>query len=400
MSKVKYSLDKRGNGIFNPVIVRISHAGQQVKRSTGIKLQPADWDEGSQYPKDKLSFEFENLARLESDIMNRVTKDSNTDLIKLIDSVMKKPEIKPNEDRLVNLIASFVESKSNQYSNSTILHYEKLSELIKSYCIGNKTKCFISNIDKSWVSKLVDYMSYEVKYSNSTTEVMLKKLISVLNYYDKPVKFKISDVMRGMKKAKSVNGPKPYLTFKQIADIYEFVIDTYGDISIEANVFRIFMFGAYTGARFNELMNLKPSMVSKEGVLTYTTSKNGKRISVPLNDWCMLYVDRKEDRILSEISNKKCNTVLTRILTDFGMTQTKTVVRFNGKNREEEDKTLAELIVFHSSRRSYISNLLDHGLPIKDVALVTGISITTLINYYASSDQNEVNEKVLSILNR
>lgn len=398
MCKIKFSLDRRGNGDYNPVILRVNESGQQIKRSTKVKLKGSAWDVSSSFPKDKFSFEFEYLAKLERDILNRVNS-GNTNIKDVLSLVMDTPDSENKEDRLVNLIASFVEDKKQFYSQSAITHYEKLSELVKGYCIKAETKCFISNIDKNWISKFVDYMCYEIKYSNSTVEVMLKKLVSVLNYHDKTVKFKIADSMRGLKKAKSVNGPKPYLSLEQISKIYEFVYEKYGLDSIEYNVFRIFMFGSETGARFNELMKLTPKMV-ENGVLTYSTSKNTSRISVPLSGFCMIFVDHRNEKLLPQISNKVCNTVLTKILTEYGLTKSKIVVRFNGKNREEESKTLAELITMHSSRRSYCSNLIDNGMTFQEVADLTGISVLTLITYYSSSNKEERNKKVLSILNR
>jgi integrase len=410
MCSIKFIIDNRSKLEHKPILIRINHDGKTTRRSTGIKLTEDEWDNSAGFPKDKTSEEFKELASLEKIILNEIyptikelleRRPTMEEFKEAYDAHFNSTQVKTDSFRITDLIQAFIDSKKGIYSDSAIRHYERLKELVMDK-FGGSIYDNINSLDKTWALKFIDYLvsDEDLQYQNSTITVFLKKLISVLNFHDKQVPFRIADVMRGFKKSSDVNDDKPYICFSEIDCIDNFVAANYSSLDDEYKVIDLFVWCCHTGMRYNEAITVTCSMI-KDSILTYTTSKNNKRISVPLSRRCMDIVESKmRGRLFEDISNSKANTVLTKILRDYGMNDSKTVVRFSGKNKEVKEKSLADLISFHSSRRSYISNLLDNAVPIKDVALLTGISMSTLINYYASSNQEEVNSRVLEILNR
>jgi integrase len=407
MATTKFYLDTRTKKDKKAITMRVNHAGKSFNKGTGISIFPWDWDDKIGYPKDKTSEEFTELAAMESLLLgsyNSIKKGlrdvPSMDALKsTFEDNLARGGVTVNDNyTITGTIHSFIEQKESFYSKNTIKHYKKLEELVSDR-FGRTAEDTIDTLNKTWALKFIDYLCYECQYQNSTVEMLLKKLISVLNFYDITPPFKIADVMQGMKKSKNVNSDKPYLVFEQINDIYEFVYMNWGLDSLHYSVFRIFMFGAYTGARYNELMSLTPSMV-KDWILTYSTTKNGKRISVPLSDWCKVFVDHRNEKMLPQISNSVCNKILTEILEEYGMTDMVSVIRYSGKNMEVKEKSLAQLITFHSSRHSFASNLLDGGLTFQEVSDLMGISVQTLMSWYSHSNEEMRISKALAILNR
>lgn len=410
MCSVKFYLDGRSKGNDKTVLVKVNHGGSSFKRTTGIKISVENWNKENGFPLDKTSNEFKRLASIEKNISELVypkakeilgRTPSMVELREFFDSSTSEEVTDPGSEKVTLLIQSFIDHNRAMYSNSAIKHYEKLLEHV-NIKFGLTINNNVSTVNNRWASDFVDYLCYDDKagYQNSTVAMFLKKLISVFNFHDLGAPFKVANVMRGMKKSADVNEDKPYLSFEQISDIYDHVFIEFGPNSVEYNVFRMFIFCSNTGMRFNEFQKLKFDMVDDNNVLHYTPTKNNKRISVPLSSLCMQFIEEWKENKTAEMSNSRVNTVLTSILESYGMSNTRSVIRFSGKNREVEEKTLAELISFHSSRRSFVSNLIDNNVPLKDIALVTGISTSTLINYYSSSNQEEVNNRVLEILNR
>jgi integrase len=415
MCNVRYYLDKRSKKDKKAITMRVNHAGKSFNKGTGISIFPWDWDDKIGYPKDKTSAEFVELAATERllqksyEILKESIRDKpSMEALKATFDVAVERGTVDKDNTITGLIDNFIKQKEGIYSESSIKHYTKLKELVYDK-FGETLDDNLDHLNKTWGLKFIDYLCYKQGYQNSTVEMYLKKLISVLNFHDERPPFQMSDIMQGMKKSKSVNGDKPYLTFDELVklrDWYDMNLDKH-ITSEEGVAFYMFMFASYTGCRFNEILSLKKSDIVKDGdirLLKYRTTKNGKYITVPINSYCFSIIANFRsvscDNIFPKISNSVVNKHITNILSEYGLTQTKTLIRYSGKNMEVKEKSLAQLITFHSSRHSFASNLLDGGMTFQEVSDLMGISVQTLMSWYSHSNEEMRNSKALAILNR
>jgi len=270
-------------------------------------------------------------------------------------------------------------------------------ELVKSFTEKTKYTLDYNGINKTWILSFIDYLCYDREYTNSSVESFLKCLRSVLNFYDKPMKFKLAEVMKGLR-GKKIKNEVPFLTLEDLN-----IIKGYSGVEIYQmmDVRDLFLFCAYTGMRFNESQNINENnIVIQDGVtvLKYTTSKNGSTIEVPLNDWCRNTL-LKWNNTLPKMKNDFANKGVHELLKLCGFNKPVKIVKYNGKNRVEEVKPMYDVITFHDSRKSFGCNLIQGNMDLQSVSDLMGVNIQTLIEWYSKSNQQERNKKALNILN-
>jgi integrase len=194
---------------------------------------------------------------------------------------------------------------------------------------------------------------------------------------------------------------KVYLTNEQLSDLRKHKPSSK---SLE-KVKDLFLFASYTGLRHNELMRLTSADIQKRDgyrVLIYNTSKNNKVNEVPLNKVCEKIIDRwsKESMLLPTLSVSKCNIYIHQLLKEMEMDTMSTKVYYIGGERVEQVLPMYDLVTFHVSRHSYISNMIEAGMSVQEVSDLVGVSVITLVNHYSHSNKKLRNDKAIKILNQ
>lgn len=396
--KINFRLDNRSNSELKPILIQITHQGKQIKRSTGCRMTKKEWVKDSGKTSEVWSKLSLIRSFIDSEIFNFVLEFGEDptieDVKKMIDFETKKEE---ETTQITVLISKFIKAKEKIYSESRIHGYNRVLELINEFISDSDFKDDHSTINKTWVLSFIDFLCYTKEYTNSTVESILKRLRSVLNFYDIKMQFKMAEVMQGMR-GKKIKNEIPFLTLEEL----EHLFNKTSLNEQEDNVRDLFVFCAYTGMRFNECQNLTKDNFFYNGKMRmtrYTTSKNGITITVPLNHVSEKIV-REHNGELPKISNAKANEVLHKILRDCGFTEEYKTVHYNGKNRVEKIVPLCDLLTFHDSRKAFGCNLIEGGLDFQSVSDLMGINIDTLQKWYSKSNKQDRNLKALKILNR
>lgn len=291
---------------------------------------------------------------------------------------------------IANAIKKLISEKLNIYSEKRIFQYNRVLEFITE--IGDT-----ENITQEYVNRLFKHLS-DKGLSNSSSITYLKALTSALNYSSIQYSYRLQNVLRGVRNTSIQD--KVYLNNTELKKLHLYKTN---NPSLD-KVKDLFIFASYTGLRHNELMRLKKTNIVNKAeyqVLLYTTSKNNKTNEVPLNKICLEIINKwsRRDFILPTLSNAKCNEYLHRLLLMFGYTDSIVKVHYIGNKRIEQVMTKAELITFHSSRHSFVSNLIDRGMSFQDLSDLIGVSTNTLTKWYSHSNTDTRNKKALNILN-
>lgn len=375
--------------------MQINHARKQVKRSTGLRSS-----DGLTFKTDRaiatklLNIKddfFTKYDLLKSELERSLTMDE-------VKSILDTPKEKEVENfQITVLVDKFIEAKENIYSGSRISSYNRLKTLITDFTNDKPFTDDYKALNKTWVLSLIDYLAYELEYSNTSIESNLKAIRAVLNFYDIPTRFKMKEVMLGMRGDK-INNEIPFLTLDYLDKIWE--LEYKMDMKTE-DVQMLFLFCCYTGIRFSESQIITKdnvSVIDGVTVLTHTPSKNAKTVQVPLNGRCKTILEIYGTP--PKMSNAKANKTLHKILKDCGFTKIIQTVHYKGKNRIEKSTPLHDLLTFHDSRKSFGCNLIEGGLDMQSTSDLMGISLSTLMKWYSKSNKQERNIKALSILNR
>lgn len=284
-------------------------------------------------------------------------------------------------------INKVIRDKRDIYSSQRIAQYERVLEL---------TKDINSNrIDQEYANNLFNKMT-SLGLSNSTAITYIKVLISSLNYNSVRSDIKLSKILRGVRDTS--DSEKVFLTREELLKIRKHKAST----TTLDKVKDLFLFCCYTGMRHNEAMRLNTdNIISRNGIkiIRYTTSKNNKTNEVPINDVCRSIISKYGNSVVPKLSNAKANEYLHSLLYEIGFRDKIQKVHYIGKNRIEKAYMKCDLITFHNSRHTFVSNLIDMGMSFQDISDIIGVSTMTLSKWYAHSNTDTRNRKALDILN-
>lgn len=150
----------------------------------------------------------------------------------------------------------------------------------------------------------------------------------------------------------------------------------------------LFCFGCFTGQRFSDIMRFhKDDFDGRKW--DFTSMKNKKRVIVPFTGFITyaLPILQKYDYKLPVISNQKFNDYLKEIGKIAGIDSPVRIIRFSGVKEVQIRQPKYEFMSSHMARRTFVTVMLEKGVPITVVQKVTQHSdIRTLLKYEGHSE--------------
>jgi len=164
------------------------------------------------------------------------------------------------------------------------------------------------------------------------------------------------------------------------------------------NVRSLFLFGVYTGQRWSDIEAFDAQHLqglnTDRPVWIFTAHKTQKATRVPLVGFAgkALEVLKKHEYVLPKISGVKFNVYIKEIAKLAGIDSPVTLKRYSGKRMIEIKKPKYEFISSHCARRSFVTLLLEKGVPPTTIMKITGhTDLKTLMKYESTSDDAVVN---------
>ncbi|MFV0175015.1 site-specific integrase [Empedobacter falsenii] len=177
------------------------------------------------------------------------------------------------------------------------------------------------------------------------------------------------------------------LNINQVTEIYNF--DLSKNKRLE-QVRDLFLIGCLTGQRFSNYSNFSKKDVVGNTILVPDCKNKEKLLSIPLLK-VTKQILTKYDYNLPIITNQKFNEYIKEVfeLADFKM-NTKQIRHF-GKEINEENIPFYKRISSHTARRSFITIMLNQGVPAKVIMSITGhTSLSVFIAYYKPDDDFKI----------
>jgi integrase len=287
---------------------------------------------------------------------------------------------------MIKEIKKLIEDKKYLYSEKRIYQYRRALELCQELGNSKPTQSFANKLFQHMLSKGM---------TNDSAIAYIKPVISALNYCGVSHNIKVKDLLRGVRT--SSDDSREYLTSDQLTELYKHNPSSKSLLKVRD----LFLWCAYTGMRHNEASRVTLDDVKQLGgikIVKYSTTKNNKTLEVPLNKACLDILDRWNG--LPTLSNSRANKYIHELLDEVGYKETSVRVRYIGGRRVEDVMKLSDKITFHSSRHSFISNLINAGMSVQEVSDLAGVSVQTIIKHYAHSDKETRINKAFEILNK
>ena len=368
--------------------------GNRFVYSTGQKIPVRLWDKGYQNPirtksqKDQVIINAVTLRldRIKAEYLKldvqyqkqgkQLTKEQLKDEF---DIVFKGKQKKETPNDLESCFTDFYEFKfkDGSWSKSTKQRYMMLLGLLNDYEKYKSRVIDIRGIDESWITHFRYYCQTVKKHQVNTLGRNIGLLKTFLNYclkkkyIDNP-SFKEAAVNREVTHQIALNK-------EEIGVVAQL------DLALNKRLERVrdvFLVGCYTGMRFSDFKRVKSSNIS-EGLITIREVKDKtKTLQIPITDKVRAILE-KYDWQLPLISEQKFREYLKEIFKLAGFTDLKIKSKKIGKEVYEKEVPMYKLISTHTARRSFITIMLNSGIPAKAIMSITGHkSINNFQLYY------------------
>ena len=372
--------------------------GQRFVYSTGERVSPKLWDPINQYP-------IKTKARIESIKCNSVRSqlERYTSVYREFESIshslnepLTKEKIrsyfdqtfknirKRNDFYLVFDEFSDLNTKLGVWTKSTQSRYRTIKKDLLNFDKINGPSRFES-IDLIWYASFKSYCEGVKKHSVNTFGRNVGLIKTFLNYALRE-KYTLNDKFKLFKAKREVTD-QVVLSKSEVLKLYHF------DFSKSSKLERVrdvFVFGCLTGMRYSDFMRVQRENIQNETITLREVKDKSKTLKIPLVDISRAILE-KYDYELPVISDQKFRNYIKEACKRVGFTQE--VVKSIRIGNKVFNQTLKkyERISTHTARRSFITNMINAGVPNKVIMGITGHkSIVTFQNYYKPNETNTI----------
>ncbi len=363
--------------------------GERFVYSTGEKIHPQYWDKRNQYPKKSKAKDEQIIYNLISGQLDRYTKlfrSFQAQYAATDEIVTKKTlkdffnqefkRVKGNND-FETVFNEFVEYKFKlgDWTKGTKKRYQNILNLIKGFeTIYGKIQ--FSSVTMNWYANFKHYCETVKKHNVNTFGRNIGLVKTFLNYALEN-QYTKNDTYKKFKIKREVT-PQVVLTQDEIIQLYKFVFQN----SKLERVRDVFVFGCLTGMRYSDFKRVSKSNIQNYSILLRETKDKSKHLTIPLTSISKSIL-KKYDYKLPTISDQKFRDYLKEACKAVGFTQIVTSTKRIGNDITELKQPKYERISTHTARRSFVTVMLNKGIPPKAIMSITGHkSIKTFNSYY------------------
>lgn len=262
--------------------------------------------------------------------------------------------------------------------------------LSRMRCAMEVDEVKFSDINTINLRRFKDYMEGEV--SNNSLRTYMAVLKAAINEM-------VSDGLISNAKCVSVLKAKAEpqqnvsLTdeeIKKLENYYECLLKTSGN-QIEKGVLTLFLIEIFTGARGVDVENFTLDNIN-ENKLTYVSKKTHTLTVLPAHHKLKLLIKNMPNR---EFSRMTKNRTIKRIAKLCGINQLVNIY-YHGRQRKMPKY---EFVAFHTARRSFVSNLIERGVPISAVSKLAGHKNINMTQRYFVTQDIQLDDKAMAFFN-
>ena len=382
---VKFYLEKRkdkktGKLITSnvPILLFYSFGGQRLQFYTGYRIDAELWDEQNMKVKRNVEGGVEinkELGKLKTKVETIHDKAKALEIPLSIDYFKEK--LKEDDAKLLQQTNSFIECHEEYIKEceltkgyGTMKGKKSTLNILKEFARHSGIKLKFENIDMNFYNAFLDYCFNKCEYNNNYTGTLIKRLKAFMNWatdrgYNTNLDFRKKS-FRSMREEPEII----FLTWDELMKLKDFKFES----ESLSNVRDVFCFGCFTGMRFSDIAALSPENIHSDKIL-YRVVKTGEPNSIPLNVYSQAilkkHFHKKKLKSLPVISEQNTNEFLKDLAVLAGLKRKVQIVHFRGAKRISETKPLHEILTFHMSKKTFMTNFLAKG-----GSLLTAMSIT------------------------
>jgi integrase len=372
--------------------------GSRIKIKTNYRILPEQWDFKKGKYKSSLrgSLELNNeLDTLSNSLLKQFSKLKDehkilesSDILKMLDSAINvKVSAKPNS--LTKARADFQLKKQQVLTEGTLKEYRTVFKSLDDYQEAKKmvltfqsfNQPFFNDYEKFLLDKVNPYKE-ERGLLNDTIAKYCATLKSFLQWaYEN----KYHSNVDGFSKIKTQikRKSKNEIVALTEGELFQILNHDFSEDPKLEKVRDLFCFGCFTGQRFSDIMRFNQDDFDGKK-WSFVSIKTKKNTIVPFTGFIAkaLPIMKKFNYVFPEISNQKFNEYLKDIGKEAKIDTPIRIIRFSGVSEVQIRQPKHEFMSSHMARRTFVTLMLEKGVPITVIQKITQHSdIRTLLKY-------------------
>ena len=328
---------------------------------------------------------------------NNNRSPSVEELKELLDIRLRNVKQKQKKD-LFGFIEQYISEAQNRFNTETgkslakgtIGVYKNTLLTLKEYSIQKRMRIDFDVIDLNFYHGYMEYLSKEKNLANNTVGRHVKTLKAFLN--DAAERGFHSNYSFKSKKFKVIreNTDAIYL------DSYE--LDELSKLDLSDNprlerVRDLFLVGCWTGLRFSDFSNILEKHIQGD-LIEIRTKKTDETVVIPIHKTVKLIMEKYRGKYPNSLPPAVSNVKTNKHLKEIG--KMLPCLHVNVQTRQTKGGVLSisnnkkyELLVTHSARRSFATNLYKSGLSSITIMRITGHRTERAFLTYIKATPNE-----------
>lgn len=381
--QIKYSIrkEKRNSKGLCPIQIIISFSNQRIRKNIkGVKCLEKHWknerikpnlkseDYNHHIEYNKRLDEHENRVKLIKRyvLLNNIEPTKKYILDKLEDPKHIENSITPD---FINSFEEFISTSKNTKAKGTIKKYRSTINFIKDFQEHTNFDLNFENISMNFYENFSDYAFEERNTLNNYFGRLISVIKTFMNWsfergYHENLDFK---------KFKAISNDTEviYLTIDELLMLYNYKFDS----KRLEHVRDFYCLGCFTGLRFSDLKQLKPSNVFDHFLLLNIQKTKSIDHKIPLNDFSKEILNKYKKTLyapIPQISGQKFNQYIKECCQIVGINKKVNITRYIGQRRVDKEVPKYQLITSHTARKSFVTNSLVLGMKEMIVRNITG----------------------------
>lgn len=394
---VKFKLKEPTSSKSTLILLKTYFDGKRLTYSTGQKIEPKFWNKTKMRTRKAKGYSDNYtdldlwLERLETElkktvltIKNQGHKPTIAEMKEALDIFTNKKTIeKPTN--LFGFIESFIkERKANpRYSSGTTKNYVTHFNNFKEFAKSRGGTIDFDDINLDLFNDLLAFYTKKGHSQNHKHKQIQTLKVFLNEAYERELTTNLNHTKKWYK-VKKEQVQNFSLEYEDLIKLYDFDLT---DNSRLDKIRDLFLIGCFTGLRFSDFSELKPSNIEmKDDAREYFTIKTVKTkdyLEIPINGYVKAILSKYDMKPPRGISNQKMNQYLKELFKLVGIDRKVTISDYDGQGKMyEANEPICDIISTHTARRSFATIAYKCGVNTIDIMQITGHKKeTTFLKY-------------------
>jgi len=339
--------------------------GKKTELATTVHIPITDWSDTKQRvkKKNKQSQRYNTILEafdkkaLKCILDNFVNEDTPLTLQQFKDYMLSKG---CTAESFTDYILHYLHTNKSRLRPESWWSYKsQITKMIKY-----KPSITFADINEKFISDYRHYMLHTLHNNENTVSKSLRSLRTFVNIamrygYIRKNPFQYITIRK-------VDGKRDFLSVEELHQLTKLYFSNRLQDNMQQEVLRYFLFACYTGLRYSDIKNLKPSAF-KDNHLQITMHKTSYIVNIPLSQKALSILPATPDTLSSDtIFRVYCNKVTNRLLKQIA-----------------QKAKITKKLTFHVSRHTFATVSIHLGIPIEVISKLLGHTNLKTTQVYA-----------------